>query len=1061
MVSTEDLSKNPVPYAELHARSYFSFLEASSSPQDLVGEAYRLGYQGIALTDLCGLYGVIPFAKEAKDLGMHWIAGSSMVMEDGVELVLLARNQTGYESLCRHISLARHRCEKGRFLYLWKDLLEGDWSDWICLVGVKFGRIRQELEAGNQIFIEERLLQLKERFFANGNADCLYLELNHHQERGDEKRIRNQLEWSRKLEIPVVAAGAAHYASRDQAALRDILLCIKHRLRLEEKEAYDLRFGNFEYGLREFDRLKELFREVPEALYRSVEIANSCQVDLNFEAYRFPEFPVPKDHTVDSYLRLLCEEGLERKYPNPKEEVLERLEEELALISQKKLSGYFLVVWDLVQFALKRGVRCQGRGSAANSMVAYLLQIMPVDPIKHGLFFGRFLNEETETSPDIDLDFASTPSTGRPDREEVIQYVYSRYGADHVAMVCTMITFRARSAIREVGQVLGMPEKILDKMAKMTGSYSYENAFAEISLVDDLQEYTRSRNWKLFHEMVDQIIDVPRHLSIHVGGMLISSLELNRVVPLEPARMNNRVVCQWDKDMVEDAGLVKVDLLGLRMLSVLEETRELIHEDQGIDVDLEFIPREDEQVFKMISEADTVGVFQVESRAQMQSLPRTTPSSFEELAVQVAIIRPGPLQGKMVNPYIRRKQGEEPVEYLHPLLKPVLEETLGVILFQEQVLKVAVTLAGFRPGQAEQLRKAMSRKRSRAFMQKLEKEFFEGCRRNPVAVDEEDARKVFQSLQGFALYGFCKSHALAFANISYLSAYLRRYFPAAFTASLLNNQPMGFYPRAVLLRDAKRMGVEFLPVDLKDSRPWCHLQDGRVRLGLCLTKSLGLDQAKKIVEERSLRDFEGLTDFVRRTQTPVNVCTKLIQSGAMDCFGLDRRELLWQLGLLFSPDFQWQSVLNEGLKTPELPLSTSWDQLKSETEVLGFGTKNHPLQFFRKEFQSRGIGGYKLLNSKPDGADLSIAGMVVCRQRPPTAKGFGFLTLEDEDGMMNVIVPPDVYDSCRLYFRRSPLLIVKGFRISRDGVVNLKARSLHPLQLGNENTQGSLSFARS
>ena len=1029
-------------FVELHTQSYFSFLQASSSPSDLVGRAHSLGYKSLAISDQCALYGAMEFYKECEELGIQAILGSQLQLKNNEQCVLLCENLEGYARLCEIISRARMNCDKGESLSDWNSLAEfsGHWS---VLIGGQFSQLGTFLRNGDW----ESSCRILEKYMHCFDSSKVFIELNRFKQMHDDFIIEMALKLAEFFNIGYIASNHVLYHDQQRARLLDVLYSIEeHRTIYEEGQ---LRQLNWERYLKSPQEMIELFRDLPKAVINTVKIANRCNLNLDFSAYRFPEFEVPKPHTTHSYLRLLCERGIKRKFKDGRQVAHQRMNEELNLIEVKQLTGYFLVVWDIVQYALRSGIRCQGRGSAANSLVAYLLDITPIDPIKYDLYFGRFLNEKTETSPDIDLDFASTPGTGRPDREQVIQYVYERYGSEHVAMVCTFVTFRIRNAIREVGKVFKIPDNILGRLSKTLKNSRDHDAFNDPEIMADFKEYLNTPRWNHFTQMVKEIRGVPRHLSVHVGGMLISSLPIKRLVPLEPARMNNRVVCQWDKDMVEDAGLVKVDILGLRMLSVLDDACELIQRD-GDYLNIDRIPTNDKAVYSMISRADTVGVFQVESRAQMQSLPRTKPSNYEELGIQIAIIRPGPLQGNMVNPYIQRKQGKEPVEYMHPLLEPALKETLGLILFQEQVLKVASLVAGFSAGEAEQLRKAMSRKRSREYMLSIRQKFLEGARAN--GVSESDATDVYKTLEGFALYGFCKSHAFSFANITYQSAYLRCHFPAYYYAALLNNQPMGFYSSEVLVRDARSLGLEFMNVDIQNSEFNNFVSNKKIQVGFQMVSGMKREYALKIVSERQSRGlFTSLGDAWRRLPPEKGIFESLILAGGFDKFGLERRELLWQLWLLEGrPQTEsFAELANYEPSLAGLPASSNWDSLIQELSVMGFSTTKHPMQFIR-----RGLNSQEVLDSK-EFNDLYnrktyqcyVAGMVVTRQKPPTAKGFGFLTLEDEFGLINVVVSPKMCEKFRIVFRTAAFVMVYGQRETRDGVVNIKATKINEIQL--------------
>lgn len=1004
-------------YAELQCRSYYSFLEGASDPEDLAIKAAEKGLKALALTDRNGLYGAIPFAKACQEQGVKPIIGAQLSIDGVDEIIVLCRDQEGYRRLSHCLSKAYEGREKGD-PYLAKEQLAMLGEHVIVILGHKDG-----------LPLDDKLVASYEALFSK---EQIYIGLCHHEEEGDAARCRRLARLAAERQLPLVISNAPAYAEAEDYQLHDVLLCIKERCTLDE--SHPIRSGNNQRYLKSGRDLPDILRDYSEAWENTRRIAEECNVSLDFSCYRFPEYPVPEGHSSQSYLTQLCLEALPSKYSDL-EQPRKQLLDELALVGKLGLSGYFLLVWDIVQFARKKQIPVQGRGSAANSLVAYVLGITPVDPIANKLYLGRFINEQMTATPDIDLDFASQRHPDYPDREDVIRYVYERYGREHVAMVCTFITFKLRSAIREVGRVLKMPEKLLGQMCKVSGYRYGSMPLDDLADVKEFRDQLSSEAWALFRDLVNRIIHVPRHISIHVGGMLIASCPLADLVPLEPARMEGRIVCQWDKDMVEDAGLIKVDILGLGMLAVLRETVDII----GEPIDLNALTPDDPQVYEMLGKADTVGVFQVESRAQMQSLPRTRPSNFHELGVQVAIIRPGPLQGDMVAPYIRRKQGKEPVTYLHPSLEGVLGETLGVILFQEQVLQAAAIIAGFSPGQAEGLRRAMSRKRSRLAMEQIRQQFMEGAEKN--AVDPDSAQRVFSALEGFALYGFCKSHALAFARIAYVSAWLKHYHHAAFTAALLNNQPMGFYPNESLIADAKNHGVEILGVDMQLSQARCAAKGQLLRLGFSLVKGVSTELAQEIVTERkNYGPFHSLRDFLQRLPQAGKCLENLIQAGAWDFLGLQRRELLWQLWLLGSCDLKTAQLFEPILHTPDLAQADPWTLLMEEFRVMGLSPDRHPMEFFRRRLDRDGVLRSSDLQERCHHKQhVRVAGMVVCRQRPPTAKGFAFLTMEDEYGMMNVIIPPRLYEAERYLIRQEPLLLFDGVLQIIDNVVNIRA----------------------
>ncbi|HHY96032.1 MAG TPA: DNA polymerase III subunit alpha, partial [Firmicutes bacterium] len=777
--------------------------------------------------------------------------------------------------------------------------------------------------------------------------------------------------------------------------------------------------------------------------------------------YRFPRYPLPPGQNPDDYLETLCRNKVGERYRDPDREVEARLQEELDLIRRLGLTDYFLVVWDIMEFARQRGILAQGRGSAANSLVAYLLGITAVDPIRQRLFLGRFLNEEMTSMPDIDIDIASDR------RDEVISYVYRKYGEEHAAMACTFVTFQGRNAVREVGKALGWPDPLLDRMAKSVTAHDARGLETDLGQLEEFKPHLSSPAGQEFLALCRQIADFPRHLSIHVGAMVISCRPLSELVPLERATLPGRVVCQWDKDGIAAAGLIKIDLLGLRMLSLISEALILAGESRGKSMSRRDIPPDDPGVFDLIARADTLGVFQVESRAQAQALPAVKPRSLADLTIQVALIRPGPLQGNMVHPYLRRRHGQEKVTFLHPCLQPILEETLGIILFQEQALQVACAIADFTPGEADGLRRAMSQKRSRAALARFRQRFLTGAAAR--GVSPESAEQIFQQLEAFGQYGFCKSHAAGFALLAYQSAWLKLYFPAQFYAALLNNQPMGFYPPEVIIGDARRHGVTILPVDINRSRFRCTVesgsyhQPGRVRLGLRFVKALGEVTAEVIEKERQKGLFVSLADFYRRTSPHREIVNReaienLILAGAFDAFG-SRRQLLWGLGLLSRLPPASLPLSFPEAEVPLPPLSVAGETVL-EYELQGFSCRQHLLSALRPHLPALrppalSPGGAATspaplcraadLARLATGTRVRLAGCVVARQAPPTAKGHVFLTLEDETGLVDVILKPRVYQRYRQVARLEPLLLVEGTLQKREGATNLIAAHLTPL----------------
>ncbi len=1015
-------------YVELHCHSNYSFLDGASHPEELAYQAAKLDMPALALTDHNGLYAAIIFHQACRESGIKPIIGAEITLENAHHLTILARNNNGYSNLCKLLTTAHMEHEKGN-PSLREDALSQYAEGLFCLSGCRNGEIASLISEGKKsqaVTAAGKYLNI----FGPGN---FWIELQHNFYPDDKKLIHTLVEMADHLDIGYAATNNVHYAREEGCQLHDVITAIRHRSTLDECRHLRL---NSEFYLKHGTQMNQLFSDYPKAISNTMCIADQCNVELDFTAYRFPDFPLPAGETTHSYLTGICQKRVSIKYDVITPEVEAQLNYELDLIRKLDLSGYFLIVWDIMEYARQNTIPAQGRGSAANSIVAYILGITRVDPISNNLFVGRFINEEMSSLPDIDIDISTNH------REQIIQYVYEKYGREHTAMVCTYVTFQARNAIREVGKVLGMPASILDRMARSASHYRAGKIQEDLQKIDEFRSCFDSTPWEAFISICRQIADFPRHLSIHVGGMLISSCPLTEIVPLENAAMPGRVVCQWDKDGVADAGLIKVDLLGLRMLSLVQEVCELVEASEGRKIELGKIPLDDSRVYDMICDSDTVGVFQIESRVQMQTLPQTRPRSIEDLTVEVAIIRPGPLQGNMVNPYIRRRKGLEKVSYLQPLLKGVLEETLGVILFQEQVIQVAAIIAGFSAGEADSLRRAMSRKRSKEAMEMMRQRFIEGAGVNKV--NERKAGEIFDILKGFAAYGFCKSHAAGFALLAYESAWLKMYYPAEFYAALLNNQPMGFYTPEVLVSDAKRHGVGILSVDINQSGSECRVETGNIRLGFRYVKELGQGAAEQLLAARDGSGFASLDDFYNRTCMESDALQNLIMIGAFDSFGLSRRETLWKLGLMekegpgrFPMGFTETQV--------SLPEMTRIEEMKFDYEIQGLSSTYHPINSVGDEASLKGFLKSTDLPEIAQGVRVRCAGYVVTRQKPATAKGFSFLTLEDEEGMINVILKPNIWEKYRQVFRLELLIAVEGRIQKKDGIINIIADCLAPL----------------
>jgi error-prone DNA polymerase len=1081
-----------LPYAELHAHSNFSFLEGASHVDELVLRALELGYETLALTDHDGLHGAMEFAQCAQAWGLRPITGAEITLSkskeqgarskrdspalDGQEhhLTLLCETQQGYANLCRLLTHAHLDHERGK-PSVEPGVLVRHTEGLIALSGCRRGEVPSLIAAGKQREAEAAARRYVHWF----GPENFFLELQNNLVYGDVRRNRMLAELAEHLKLGVVASGNVHYHTRERHRLQDVLVAIKNRATLDASHL--LRRENSEYYLKPPAEMAELFAEFPQAVANTQRIAERCRFDLTRDLeYRFPETPVPEGETLESYLRALCRQEAARRYPHFTREIEERLEQELRLVEKHGLSGFFLIHREILQLAHavaeevrgrpSHGPPGRGRGSSVGSVICYLIGLSHIDPIENNLFLGRFLNEEMASVPDIDLDFP------RDIREKLILRTYEHFGHDNVGLVATFPTYRIRGAIREVGKALGLPPAELDRLAKVSEGGSAKDIRTEMGRLEHYRERLNAPLWRHLVELSEQIAGFPRHISQHVGGMVISSRPLIELVPLEQSAMEGRVLMQWDKDSVDDARMIKIDFLALGMLSAVDETLELIEEHRGKRVDLSRIDFEDDRVYDSICDADTMGVFQIESRAQMQTLPRVLPRSLEDLTVQVAIIRPGPIVGGSVNPYVNRRMKREPVTFDHPSLEPALAETLGVILYQEQVLQVAMALAGFSAGQAESLRRAMSRKRSREAISKLKEEFIEGALAQ--GVSKPVAEQVFRRIDGFAEFGFPKAHAAAFGLLAYQTAWLRTYYAVESLCALFNAQPMGFYAPHVLVNDGKRHGVLVLPPDINLSGANCTVEEMgnekgemgvgstgpsplhddvglAVRIGLRYIRGLSEKKGAKEIEDERRRggEFRSLFDFIERTRVKREVIENLIACGAFDGFGLERRELIWQLGLVYRSEGRNTEQRQLALALPveqdmvQLAPMSDWDKMRADYIILGMSPSAHPMSFLRPRLHE-GIASTAMVTSLDDGSSIEVAGLVVCRQRPETAAGFIFMVLEDEFGLVNVVVKPNVYESHRTLVRGEPFVIVRGEIQRRDGVMNLIAQSFVPLTAG-------------
>ena len=1015
-----------MPYVELHCHSNFSFLDGGSHPYELAMRAAELEMPGLAITDRGGVYGAVRHLQACRKLGVKPIIGSALEV-DGDELILIARNLRGYSNLCRLLTIAHADQPKGEA----RTTLE------------KVAEHRSDLFYLTPTDSEQRLRELQECL----GRENVFSELHHHMRHEDPWVLEGRAAMARRCGSGIVATNQVHYHLPERRRLHDVLVAIRHRATLDEARPH--LFPNSEHHLKSGAEMRSLFKEHAEALATPWDIAQECDVDLDFRRVRFPGYPVPAGETPFSFLYKLCFEGVRERYQPITIEVTRRLQHELEVIQKTGLAEFFLINWDLMRFAREKGVPGQGRGSAADSIVAYVLGITRVDPIEHNLLFERFLHEEMTSTPDIDIDFSTAH------REQVIQYIYEKYGWERTGMVCNVVTFQPRMAIRQVGKALGFSDELLDRLAKGVDRWFTEDV--EDSMTGAVPPPDmRPQSWQQFLELCREVIEFPRHLSIHNGGMLVTGEPLVDIAPVEPATMEGRRVVQFNKDDVEDLGLIKMDMLGLRTLSVVAEALDLIKDTTGTRPDLDQLPLKDRAVFEMCSTADTIGVFQIESRAQMQTLPRTRPQTFNDLVVEVAIIRPGPIQGNAVHPYIRRKQGREEVTYAHPLLEPILRDTMGVILYQEQIIEIAMYVAGMKPGRADGFRRAMTRHLNRVEMSSLEDEFVGGCLANDVPRGVAD--QLFAAVQGFAVYGFCRSHAAAFARTSYETAWMKLHHPVEFGCGLLNNQPMGFYHPSVLVEDLKRHGMKALPVDINQSDVRClpeRLESGlAMRIGFNYVRDLGEEGRKAIVNERGRAGaYTSFDDFVGRLRGgPIgpHAVRNLVMVGAFDGLGRPRRELLWGWqerwhgkGLRRGIDKQSELRLND--TAPALAHIDDFDANQLEYRISDLSTGHHLIHFCRDRLRAIGALESNKLPAIGNGQHVRVAGLVITRQAPSTAKKIRFFTLEDEFGQVNVTIKPDVYDRYRQIANRQPILIIDGVMQRQDGVHSVLASHIQAL----------------
>ncbi|WP_345750579.1 error-prone DNA polymerase [Microbacterium rhizophilus] len=1077
--------EDAVPYAELHAHSSFSFLDGASSPEELVEEAERLGLHGLALTDHDGFYGLVRFAEAAEATAVKTVFGAELSFglpapQNGVpdpageHLLVLARGEEGYHRLAAAITHAQLRgAEKGRPLYDLDELAQRADGHWVILTGCRKGSVRRALARDDAADAPAQAAAALDRLVDLFGQDSVHVELTDHGDPLDTRRNDVLAALAAERGLPLIAANNVHYATPGKARLAEAVAAVRATRSMADLDGWLTAHGAAH--LRDGAEMTARFARYPGAVARTVPLADELAFALRTMRPALPKQKVPEGRTPMSHLRELVWAAVPRKYPDLTPEDRRRIAGELDVIEQKDFPGYFLIVHGIVQEARHRGILCQGRGSAASSAVCYLLDITAVDAIAYDLPFERFLSSLRDEEPDIDVDFDSDR------REEIIQWVFDEYGRENAAQVANVIQYRPKNAVRDMARALGYSPGQQDAWSKQVEGWGAGlETGADHDIPDQVILYAT------------ELLKAPRHLGIHSGGMVLTERPIGEVVPIEHARMEKRTVIQWDKDDAASMGLVKFDLLGLGMLSALQHCFDLIRDATGEEWALDTLPKEEAAVYDMLCRADSIGVFQVESRAQMGLLPRLQPREFYDLAIQIALIRPGPIQGGAVHPFVRRKMGDEKVTYDHPDLEPVLQRTLGIPVFQEQLMKMAVAVGECTPEDADQLRRAMGSKRGLERIDKLKDKLYAGMASNGIAPDVADA--IYARIQAFANFGFAESHSLSFALLVYASSWIKLHYPAAFLAGLLRAQPMGFYSPASLTADARRHGVEVRRPDLNRSGATevleaigdagttgldtclvrvhpaprkfdrsapddsaAHRRDGAfaVRLGLAGVTGIGADTAARIVAERERGGpYRGLHELVRRTGIAQRHLEALATAGAFECLGLSRREAIWLAGSAAQdrPEFLPHTMTPigaEGVQPPLFADPTSYEQLAADLWATGISTTDHPLTHFREALDARGVLPSAHLRSHETGRRIEVAGLVTHRQRPATASGVTFLNLEDEHGLVNVICSVGVWNRYRRIVRDSPALIARGIlERSPEGVTNIVADAFEDLRVG-------------
>ncbi|MGC0365130.1 error-prone DNA polymerase [Rhodococcus sp. 27YEA15] len=1027
-----------VPYAELHAHSAFSFLDGASSPEELVEEAVRLGLEAVAITDHDGFYGVVRFAEAAREWGMRTVFGAELSLDSatrtgvadpgGTHLLVLARGQEGYRRLSRAMAAAHLAGgEKGKLQYNFDALTEAAGGYWQILTGCRKGHVRQALRAGGRDAAAEALVDLIERF----GAERVSVELTHHGTADDDERNAVLAGLARDHGVRTVATTAAHFAAPPRRRLAMAMAAVRSRRSLDESAGWLEPTGGAH--LRSGAEMAQLFSLYPESVSSAAELGRECAFDLTLIAPKLPPFDVPDGHTEASWLRELTMAGARERYGSPEHapDAYRQIEHELAVITALTFPGYFLVVHDIVSFCKNNDILCQGRGSAANSAVCYAIGITNVDPIRNNLLFERFLAPERDGPPDIDVDIESDR------REEAIQHVYTKYGRRYAAQVANVITYRGRSSVRDMARALGFSQGQQDAWSKQIGRWGAIDRSIETDIPRPVLE------------LAAEVEGLPRHLGIHSGGMVICDRPIADVCPVEWARMANRSVLQWDKDDCAAAGLVKFDLLGLGMLSALHYMMDLVAEHKGLTVDLAQLDLSETAVYEMLQRGDSVGVFQVESRAQMATLPRLKPRKFYDLVVEVALIRPGPIQGGSVHPYIRRRNELEPTVYDHPSLKKALERTYGVPLFQEQLMQMAVDVAGFTPSEADQLRRAMGSKRSTEKMEQLRGRLYRGMRELH-GIEDAVADRIYEKLYAFANFGFPESHSQSFAALVFYSSWFKLHHPAAFCAGLLRAQPMGFYSPQSLVADARRHGVRVRGADVNISLAHATVEaEGlEVRLGLGEVRHIGDALAQAIVEARTTGGiFTSFLDLTARVELSTAQAESLATAGALSSFGISRREALWAAGAAAAERPDRLPGVGASVTAPALPGMSDVELAAADVWATGVSPDTYPTQFLRPQLDALGVVPASELLDVRDGDRVLVGGAVTHRQRPATAGGVTFVNLEDETGMVNVVCSVGLWAKYRTLANTAPALLIRGKVQNAEGAVTVVADHMQLMDL--------------